>query len=284
MKQANIDLQVHPFLGNNTLVDVVEAMALTNLDVVALEAFNESLYPKVLEEAQQSFEGIVHDQAGIKLPNGRYLLNSREYNTFEGIHVLTIGYSMDKATQRTEIRELIDNALSNNALVILDHPFVDNIHTRTAGHISKLMEGELESLAREYSGQIAAEWNGYCIPWMRRGLQFGLNCVGISTLYHDVNKAVEYFSERLASKGINIPVLADTDLHARRKSHLLAMGTGRIIMDIEGQLPAEIVDSMKRNVFAGNYKNQKEYVGASHLLGAFCLPILFPRYFHKPRA
>jgi hypothetical protein len=283
---ANIELHVHPFLGKNTLVDVVQAMRNNDLDVLALESLDSSLFPHVLEEAKQIYTHLQSDHSGIKLPDGRYLLNAREYNTKENLHVLTVGYSMNKATPETEIRKVIDKGLAHKALVILDHPFVDNAKTNTAGHISGELEQELGKICREYSGQIALEWNAYCVPWVRCGLKHVLNLAGFGIKYHNVNKKAEELSAKLKEQGYNVPVVADTDLHARNRRLLQMMGKARIITNIEGETPAQVVSSIRSNIFKGDYKNinEKSVPFFSHLLSAFCLPIMFPKYFPKPRA
>ena len=283
-KKSNIELHVHPFLGRNNLVDVVEAMNQAGLDVLALEALNASLYPKVTEEAKRHYPSSKIDKCGIRLPNGKYLLNAREYNTRENLHVLTVGYSMDEAAPSFEIRRVIETGLEHNALVLLDHPFVDNVTTRTAGHISEELEKELEKLCREYSNQITLEWNGYCIPWMRFFLKYGLKAAGFDAEYHNVNQEAEKLSARLKEQGYNLPVIADTDLHARTKRYLYYMGTARIIAEAEGETAEDIISSIRKNIFDGNYENVKRYVNSLHLFEAFCLPIMLPWHFKKPRA
>ena len=292
--KVEIDFQVHPFLGMNTIKDVIDAMYWAKLDVVALESLDSCLYPRVIKEAKEIYPNMDYDSVGIKLPNRRYLLNAREHNTKENFHILTIGYSSNRVNKDTEIRKVIDEGLENNALIILDHPFVDNnypriyknkeIKLKTAAHISEEKRIELEVLCKEYSGNIALEWNGYCIPWMRKGLMLGLNMLGVGLRYSDVNKEAEKLSERLKSYNYNVPLVADTDLHARKKKHLDYMGAARIITDVEGETGKEIMKSIKKNIFERKYENVKRYVSASHLLEAFCIPILFPKYFKKPRS
>lgn len=281
---TNIELHVHPFLGRNTVNDVAQAMENKNLDVLAMESLNDSLFPFVVEETKKAYPTAVCDNSGIRLPNGKYFLNAREYNTRENLHVLTVGYSFDEATPQTEIRKVIDAGLSHNALVLLDHSFVDNGRTKTAGHISDDLAQELEKICKEYSGQVTLEWNGYCIPWIRQVLKHGLNAAGFNIKYHDVNKRAEKLSESLKEEGYNVPIVADTDLHARTKRHLQYVGTSRIITALEGETPKEIVDSMCKNIFERNYENVKRYVSSLHLLEAFCMPIILPEYFEKPRA
>ena len=280
---ANIELHVHPFLENNSIVDVVEAMSQRELDVLALESLDASLYPKVVEEMKKHYSSLRIDDAGVTLSNGLHLLNAREYNTKEGLHVLTVGYSMDDATPSTEIRKIIDNGLENCAFVLLDHPFVDNGKTKTAGHISHELEEELVSICKEYSGLVALEWNGYCIPWMRKVLKQGLNLAGVEVKYSDVNKRAEALSQLLSTQGYNVPIVADTDLHARRKRYLQHMGSGRIIASVRGDTARDIVISMKQKIFRGDYVNQMKYVSSAHLIEAFCIPIMARKLFKKPR-
>jgi len=281
----NIELHLHPFLGKkNNIEDVIEAMDDTKLDIVAIEALDHTLHNQVIEEIKSKYPEAYSDDYGTMLPDGKCILRAREYNTKETVHVLTVGYTLDSANPTTEIREIIDKCLEKDALVIIDHPFVDNAKTRTAGHISKELEEELTSLCKEYSGQITLEWNGYSIPWIRKGLKHILKILGHAVSYHDVNKKVEEFSSLLKSEGCNVPVIADTDLHARKKKHLQYMGTSRIVSDVKGETPEEIVKSMKMNIFAGEYFNIKEYVSSWHLLEAFCFPVLFSKFFYKPRA
>jgi len=275
---SRIDLHVHPFLGNKNLVDVVGAMEYQDLDIIAVESLDASIYPQVISDAKKFYSNSMITPEGIRLRKGRYILNAREYNTKENLHILTVGYSMDEATPRTEIRNIIDNGIKNNALIILGHSFVDNGKTRTAGHISDDLSEELEELCKEYSGQIALEWNSYCIPWMRKGLQHWLNFRGIETKYYDVNKKAEELSESLRNQGYNVPIIADTDLHAGTKKDLKHMGTSRIIMDTKGITPREVIDSMRKNIFDGNYRNDKKYVDFSHLMGVYCLPFLLSRF------
>lgn len=284
MKQKNIDLHVHPFLGRNSLKDVVEAMDERRLDVLGLESLDSSLYPYVVNEAKKICPQPIFDSSGVRLPTGKYLLNAREYNTKERFHIITIGYSLDTANKNTEIRKIIDKGLENNALIVLDHPFVDNVKTKTAGHISEEMEDSLEKLCKEYSGKITLEWNGYCIPWIRSVLKSGLNALGFDIRYSDVNKKAEELSEKLRAEGYNVPVVADTDLHARNRRQLKEMGKARITAYIEGECGRDIVNSIKEKIFNRDYENVKEYVSSAHLLKSFCIPILIPGYFKKPRA
>ena len=296
---AKIDLHVHPFFEQgNSLTDVVKAMQRTGIDIVGLERFNGQLFQQVCEQAQGLFYPQIPDDAGVILGGGVLqskenrvvIFNAREYDTRERIHLLTIGWSDSSATPDTEMRRVIDTALKHGALVILDHPFVDNEFTRTAGHISDQKAQLLERICEEYIGEIAVEWNGYCVPWMRAALQpvvkalYAARIVPHDCTYHDVNKKAEEFVEQMRAKGYNIPLIADTDLHARNPGLLNAIGTAYVTATVEGERASEILASMKRAIFRGAYQNHEEYVSGLHLLRAFCLPVLFPAIYAKPRA
>jgi len=280
--KANIELHAHPFLGNTTLEDVIMSMKKNKLDVVALEEYNSSNYSQIVKESKGMYSSVIDDDKGVLFMNHKCIFNAGEYDTKEKLHVLTVGCSIENYSQQ-EIKKVIDSALEKDALVLLDHIFVDNEKTRTAGHISEEKAKLVEKICKEYSGNVALEWNAYCIPWMRAVLQKGLNAVGKKTDYYDVNKRAEELSEKLKEEGYNVPIIADTDLHGRSKRLMDTIGTSRIITDIEGETPNELLNSIKKNVFSGNYKNIKQYVSSAHLLEAFCFPILFPNYFWKPR-
>jgi hypothetical protein len=127
-----------------------------------------------------------------------------------------------------------------------------------------------------YSGRIAAEWNGYCggwywnpIEWLGRlgiNLQGGIN----------VNQEVMRLSQRLAKQGYNIPIVTDTDVHARTSGALDAIGTGRIeVDDIDFTSGRTIIDSLRRAVFAGDHQNTYRTVPViTHFIPYFAIPYL----------
>ena len=280
LSEANVDLQVHPF--DNTLPDIVAAMEKTGLDIVGLASLDRTIFPGMVEEAETYFPGSVIDDSGIVLPSGRVLLNSREYSTLERFQVLTVGYSLD-THPHDYVKKVIDGSLEHGALVVLDNPYVDNGKSNTAGHISPGMERGLERLCKKYSGELALEWNGYAVSWMRAVLRPIVDILIQPTNYHDINKKVEGLSERLKAASCNVPVVTDTDLHARSKGLLDAMGTARMVVKIEGETATDVVQSMKGEIFAGRHKNVKGYVGLLHMLRAYCFPVILPKLFPNPR-
>lgn len=290
IKDANIEIHAHPFLrkGMNRLEDVILNMERNGLDIVALESFNNSLYPFVRDKLDKIYPNhkLIEDDSGVVLPTGRVILNAREYNTKEDFHILTVGCVFDDVTVETPIEEIILRGIEKDALIVLDHPFVENAKTRTAGHISKKQEGFLEELCKKYSGEVVLEWNGYCVPWIRFGLMLPLALKGHEVRYYDVNKKVKQLSEKLKQHEhkYNVPVVTDTDLHARDRWLLKEMGKARFITDVYGETPSEMVSSIKRNIFAGEYRNNERYVSSLHLLYGYCIPILFHKLFYKPRA
>ncbi|MFH0979164.1 MAG: hypothetical protein V1837_07760 [Candidatus Woesearchaeota archaeon] len=273
----DLELHMHPF--NNLLEDIVHAMDSRKIGILAVESLDASIFPRVRAAAKSLYSNLIIDDAGVKLPSGKTIWNGREYSTSEGFHLLTIGYSLDTRPY-TEIRRIIDISLKHNAQVILDHGFVDNNLTRTAGHISRESEFELNDLCKEYRKEIALEWNAYCKPWMRASLLLILNALGHKTRYYDVNKKVVELSKSInnfygPTQTKLLPILTGTDLHAIQRKMLELMGTARVKADVQGESPSEILASFKELVRAGKYENTYDYVGFVHLLEAFCLPKLF---------
>ncbi len=291
-QDANIDVHVHPFVreGWNRLEDVIAQMDKSQLDIVALESYNNSLFPYVLDELERIYpcQNLVKDSYGAVLPDGKVILSAKEYNTKENFHILTVGTEFNDVTQDTPIEEIIERGIEDGALVVLDHPFVDNFTTKTAGHITEKQEEWLVGLCKKYAGDVAIEWNGYSIPWLRLGLRVPLAVMGHKTRYYDVNKHAKQLSQRLASEGYNVPLVADTDLHARSKSMLGAMGAARFVCDVEGETPKEMVGSIRDKVFKGDYLNVEGYPSSAHVLMAYCFPLILNKYFPgrcaKPRA
>lgn len=277
----NIELHMHPFLERYKISDVVKAMDKTGLDVVGMVSLDNSIFPYILSESKRIYPNAKADDFGVRI-DGKYLLNAREYNTKENLQVLTIGYSMD-CSPETDLRRIIDSGLENNSLVLLDHPFADNGKTKTAGHIPESLAQDLENICKEYSGEVCLEWNGYCIPWVRKFLRHGLNSFGFNIKYHDVNKKTEELSNSLKEEGYNVPVVTDTDLHARRKRHLQYIGKSRITAPLLGEDPGELVHSLCEKIFEGNYENNKKFVSYPVMLRTLGAPLILSDYVQKPR-
>ncbi len=65
---TNIDLHIHPFLQNNRIEDVIQAMDKTNLDVIAVENYNAPLYPEFVRKTLKAFPTSKVQNKGILLP------------------------------------------------------------------------------------------------------------------------------------------------------------------------------------------------------------------------
>jgi hypothetical protein len=282
-RHIRADLHVHPFLDRYTLVDVVKAMDNKFVNAVGLSHLDADL-PEMHEQARLFYPGSMTDKTGIRLPNGKYLFISREYNTAEGLHLLTVGYSMGDATPTTEIKRIIDRSLENNALVILDHPFAANDWTKTAGHIPERLEATVRDLCREYKGDLCLEWNAYCRADVRRFLRYGLNSFGHKTDYHDVNMKALQLANDLRGEEITIPVIAVTDLHARTAEHLKHIGTAHIDLCSCAESPSELLQTMKKKIQAGHHTNEYTEIGMGCLMKTFALPVLFDWVYRSPRA
>lgn len=169
-------------------------------------------------------------------------------------HILAIGVTGIKSSTPEGI---IEEILEKGGLPILDHPFADP--QRKFGDIGKEKEEELVNLCQRYAGKIALEWNGYCLPWVRMLLPG----------YSDVNKKVEKLSKEL-----NIPLIPTTDLHARNKRLLKAVGTCFIEIPSGSMDFRNLLSSLKENIFSFNFTPHKHYVSFWHFVEAFGVPLL----------
>lgn len=288
------DLQVHPFLpplGKNKIEDVLKIMEERDLNVIAAGELNSDIYAELKHQSER-VPYSSYDRTGFMFQNNgqtKYIFKLREYDTKEGIQLITIGYSYSNATPKTEMRKIMDYALNSGGLVGIDHGYVDNIETKTAGDISEEKELELEKICREYGNEVYLEWNSYSNPIIRSLLKIGLNAVGKKVRYYDINKRIKDLSKRLSEEGINSPIVPDSDVHGRNYSCLKAMGISRISLNVNGSSPKEVLNSMKKQIFSGNYKTYEEYASISHILEAYCFPLVINglsknRIFQRPRS
>jgi hypothetical protein len=281
--KSQIELHSHIYLDRYGLEKVVEVMDQNELNVVAPLYLNAQSFEdlKRAAEAIRKFGYVPEaDDLAIRIErDGKryFLLRGAELDTSKdeykpNFHIITLGYDGVRPLQ--PIRTMIDDALSHDAFVIWDHPLVNNSNAakQTPDHLVSAMK----YLCRAYSGKLALEWNGYCIPWIRKALGG-----------RDVNRDIVEFSADLAASGSNNPVVTDTDLHARTRFALKVLGTSRIKTDLDLSSGADIIRSLKRNVFSGDYKNTYKTVPLLHFVPCWGIPYALHRFagidLYKPR-
>jgi len=267
-----VELHLHPFFGSYGIDSVVDAMEDRCVNVLGLESLNRHIFPDVKKLAEKTGYKFVgsDDYAAVisKDKKNYYLLNAIELCTEDNFHLLIFG--SDKAVPHKGTEETIDSALGDDALVVFDHPFVDN--DNLSKELGFCKESFLRSLCIKYSGGLALEWNAYCKPWIRKFLGG-----------RDVNNDVEDLSARLKEEGYNLPVVPDSDVHARNKRLLGAMGSAFICSFLDCSSGKSLVSSLKKNIFSGDYMSVKDYVSTPHFVEAFGVPILFRDNFKDPR-
>ncbi len=269
---TKIELQVHPFFKNYNLKDLHEVMERKNIDVCVLLEYNINISTLILNETKKIKNkdyNIEYDGLLFKLnkeDNSKYIIPAIEATTSDNFHFIVIGNNKTPANKYS--KDLIENCLKNNALIIFAHPFVDCINPIL--DISKDKEKTIINLCKEYSNNLALEWNAYSIPWLRKLL--GGN---------DVNKKVENLSEKLKSENYNNPVVATTDLHARNKRLLEALGTSYIESNVDLSSGTKFVSSLKNNIFSNNYRNHKEYVSFIHFIETFGLGRASKKFYNE---
>ncbi len=281
--KSEIELHTHPYFKAYGLEEVVQAMEKNKLNVIALEYLDGAAFSDVKTEGDKlskSNKGYIvdSDNLAVRIEKDEkqfYILKAAELstedkNTGYGFHIITIGADSSTIKPFQPIRNMIDCALEQGASVIFDHPFANKDNFRKK--VSKSAEEEIIKVCKEYSGQIALEWNGYCISWLRK-LLFG----------GDVNEDIIKLSQELAYESCNNPVVTDTDDHARNTNALKAIGTGRIKSYIDLTSGRRIINSLNKNIFSGRYENTYETVSLPHFVKYFGIPYIFRRFIERPR-
>lgn len=272
--KSQIELHAHLYFRRYNLEDVLKVMEENGLNVVAPLYLNGKAFLDVQKGSSRLFNqgyDVDSDDLAVNIrKDGKefYLLKGAELHTGDNFHMITLG--SDNVEPYKPMREMIEYALKQDSLVIFDHPLVDNNHP--ARELSKSAKEDVENICKEYTGHIALEWNGYCIPLVRILLGGG-----------NTNKDVLQLSNSLAEKGYNNPVVSDTDIHARNKNSLKAIGTSRVISDIDLSSGKSIISSLKRNIFSGEHQNTFKTVSLSHFIPNWGLPYLFRKVVHRPR-
>jgi len=279
-KQSHIELHAHPYFEEYPLVDLIRAMERKRLDIIALEQLNTPIFDDVRRLSSGLLQygyRVDSDDLAMRVEKDgeqRYILRAKESDTSDDFHMLTIG--SDDVESWRPFRTMTDEALERGSFLIYDHPFVTNGNVFKG--IDPLKRKEVEKNCIAYSGEMALEWNGYCkeIYWKVNEFlgQLGIDVLGGIDVNHEVLK----LSQRLAEEGYNIPVIADTDVHARSAGALGAIGTGRIkVDDIDFTSGRTIIDSLKEAVFAGEHENTYRTVPITHFIPYFAIPYLASR-------
>ncbi len=275
-KEAQVELHMHPNFKAYGLEDIIQVMAENNLDMIALEYLNQPVFHEVqnyLPHLRNKGYIVETDSTVMRIKkegNRFYILRAMELWTREDFHILTIGSDNTKPYQ--SIRKMIDSAVPDS-LVIFDHPFIDNHKVYQA--IGKTKERELNNICKEYHQNIALEWNGYCLDafWQLKKILGGKH----------VNDEVIKLSSDLFKRGYDVPVVTDTDLHARSLHALKVVGTGRIRTELNLDSGRKIISSLKENIFSHRYENTYRTVSFAHFALYFAMPYFFPKWFERPR-
>jgi len=266
MKNAQIELHAHPYFKKYGLEEVVKAMDRNNLDVVALEYLNGCAFLDVQKQLvhlkQKGGYKVDGDSIAVRVVKELkefYILRAAELETSDDFHLLTIG---SDDTKKQPTRDMIYEA-DDKGLTIFDHAIVDIYCVWR--EITGEKRDKVGDICRELQGKFALEWNGYCLKeyWKIKEKMGGKN----------VNEEVIRLSKRY-----NVPLVTTTDLHARRKHALKAMGTSRIKADVDVSSGKAIIDSLKEAIFSGKYENTKETVPlVSHFIPYFAIPYILDK-------
>ncbi len=289
-KKLALDLQVHLYLEKYHPEKVINAMQKNNINGIAVQTYNDdkNVFSELLSYKKdlinRGYE-VENDSILMKITDKRtnkqtFMFNSYEVSTSDDFHLLIFGYHVK---HNQPIRETIDEALNKGAFVGIDHPFV-NINGFYKS-ISDEKVKDLEKICKEYSGNIALEWNGYCIRWVWDKILKPINII-ISGYGVNPNKAVLDLSAKFKKEDHPIPVFTSTDTHVRNELALKAIGTSKIeilknYLDLNSG--TKFIYSLNDCIFNEKHENTYETVDVIHLGFYFALPQLFNKFYERVR-
>lgn len=272
--QFRVDFQVHLFfeIGGYDINDVLRTMEKKGLDAIAMLPYSwdkqtSDVIPYntdtvkrehyVAECWEKNYSLYVNKKTGRKL----YIFFGEEVAPVNNQwHFLSIGATGIESSCWSE--NIIEQVLAKGGLLIFDHPFANP--RRMFRNVRDRQKEELLAICNKYKSNIVLEWNSYCIPWIRECMKpFGYGKVNTKT-------------ERISS-WLDIPLVPTTDLHARNKRLLQAMGTSFIEIPRDDIDFNHLMNSLRANVLKSNFTSQKRYVSFWHFLEAFGVPILAGR-------
>jgi hypothetical protein len=258
------DLQVHPLGEKLKALDILKQMEENNLDLSVLLDFswhNLVDLKRVMEVTDElkSFYNVnlvkenVYSFSNKK--NGKKLfliLGSEVMPDDFSWHILSIGVTSIKDKKSTE--SIIEEIIKKGGLAIIDHPYVDTSPDHKFKDIGPEKEKKLRLICLRFLGRIALEWNGMCIPWIRRLIP------GCTDYVNTKSGALSEVS--------SIPLIPTTDLHAWNKRLLKAIGTSRVEISSKDFKEDNVISSLKEVIFKKRYSSKREYVGFFHFLEA----------------
>lgn len=276
-------MQVHLYLDRYHPEDVIKTMQKNDLDGIAVETYNFNFnvfsdllkYKKDLDNKGYEIED---DSILMKITDKRtnrqtFMFNAQEVLTSDGYHVLAYGHNIIPGQP---IRKTIDTGLNRGDLIAIDHPFVDvNSMKKSIGR-EKIKD--LGKICKKYSGRIALEWNGYCIDWIWDVIKkkYGINA----------NEAVLELYRDLKKEGYKISVFTDTDVHARNKLGLGAIGASRILIpekNLDLSSGSKFIYSLNDCILNEKHENTYKNVDIVHFTFYFAIPQLFEKHFKRVR-
>lgn len=279
-RKDKIDFYVHAsHFDSYTAEDIVRAMDTRKTDIIGLAGYNRDIFDDVRREfdkLKKPFH-VKNDSLAIKITDeknqDKYVLRIGEYENEEGFHLLVFG-NQKKIKPKGEVRKNIDSALSTGSFTVLDHPPVAPNYS----DITKEKEDFLSKLCGDYNNKIALEWNGYSIPKLRNVID-KIVCAPLRLIkgkdirFSDTNKKLEDFEEILKKNSINCPIIADTDLHARKKKDLYLIGTANTEVEVRKSNGGDLRESLKEKIFNLDYEIKKGYVSVPHFIFSYAFPV-----------
>lgn len=256
------DLQVHPFGSNLKALDILRQMEKNDIYLAALLDFswNDHVDLKRVMEVDDELrffyevdilEENVYRFIGKKSKKKLFLILGSEVapNDFSW-HILSIGITSIKNKESAD--SIIEEITKRGGIAIIDHPHVDVSPGNHFKDIGPEKEKELGMICIRYFRRIALEWNGICIPWVRRLIP---GCTDYTNIKTGALSEISF-----------IPLVPTTDLHAWNKRLLRSIGTARIEISSKDFKENNVVASLKEIILNKKFSVKKRYVGFFYFL------------------
>lgn len=254
------DLQVHPLGKRLKALDVLRQMGKNDVRLAALLDFswNDHVDLKRVMEIDDElksfyevnvFEENVYRFVDKKSKKKLFLILGSEVITDDfSWHILSIGVTSIKDKKSAD--SIIEEITKRGGMPIIDHPYVDVSPGNHFKDIGPEKEWELRRICIRHIREIALEWNGICIPWIRKLIP------GCTDYTNTKTGALSEIS--------SIPLVPTTDLHAWNKRLLRSIGVARI--EISSRDFKEDVDSLKEAIFSKKFSAKRRYISFFHFL------------------
>lgn len=281
------EFQLHK--NGNYGLDVIDKIAhKKKINLLNLVRKNYEIYDELRKEAE-TLPWMCSDNNAILSYDDEsvvYYTRGVEIWSKEGFQITIIGNHEGKIKPYQNIRKALDIATDKKIIPILHHPTAHNRFVARDIPPAKLKE--LLGILRDYSGYVCMDINALCKPYVKKIAGFLTKILFNNRGGSDTNMKTKKIQAKLSSKGYNVPLLTNTDIHARYPFLLNEMDRALVYFDksdVDQASGEGLIKSIKESIFNGKYslKTLNPEVSFLNFAAGFGLPYIFPGFFDDVR-